>query len=141
VPMLVLVLVSVKGHRLNLVFQVLKFHREILCWGHFDFPVLFQSSDLVSVAVKREAPILSRDPSKKKKTKFKPLAVPPGTDAATDTDTSPSPLLPIRHPDIFDLNGVAQVLPALRLVIVEPVTAFAVIDPGGLEVAGRLAFE
>jgi hypothetical protein len=59
---------------------------------------------------------------------------------ATDTGNWQLPLaptlLPVGHPDILDLHGVAQVLPALSLVIVEPITAFAVVDPCGFEIAG-----
>lgn len=36
----------------------------------------------------------------------------------------------IRYPDVFDLYGVTQVLPALSLVIVQPVPALAMIYPG-----------
>jgi hypothetical protein len=42
------------------------------------------------------------------------------------------PLFSVRHPDVFDLNGVAEVLPALSLVIVQPVAALTVIHPGVL---------
>ena len=44
-------------------------------------------------------------------------------------------LLPIRRPDVFDLAGVAEEV--LALVVVVPVDALSVFDPGGFEVISR----